>query len=299
LLSKSEYRRQLYEADVSAKILDHIENRYDWKPSQFLPALYDGRALSSLVTGQYEEPTPSQEETEIGRALLLVFAEVALHRGLELPDHLPEPIQAAREVVTSLKLDGFDYIQGKVMPAASADTAETGPLVKMGSQIADAARQMQKENSGEPKVSRNKPVKPKRAFIGHGHSSLWRELKDFLKDRLKLDWDEFNREATAGKSTKERLEEMLREADFAFLVLTGEDEHPDGSFHPRENVIHEAGLFQGRLGFARAIILREDGCTEFSNIHGLTQIPFPKKRISAIFEEVRRVLEREGMLANH
>jgi predicted nucleotide-binding protein len=81
-----------------------------------------------------------------------------------------------------------------------------------------------------------------------------------------------------------------------FLVLTAEDEHPDGSLHPRENVIHEAGLFQGKLGFERAIILREQGCAEFSNIHGLTQIPFPKNNISAIFEEVRRVLEREGMV---
>ena len=37
----------------------------------------------------------------------------------------------------------------------------------------------------------------------------------------------------------------------------GEDEHKDGSVHPRENVIHEAGLFQGRLGFPRAIVLLE------------------------------------------
>jgi hypothetical protein len=28
-------------------------------------------------------------------------------------------------------------------------------------------------------------------FIGHGHSSLWRELKDFIADTLKLPWDEF------------------------------------------------------------------------------------------------------------
>jgi hypothetical protein len=65
--------------------------------------------------------------------------------------------------------------------------------------------------------------------------------------------------------------------------------------HPRANVIHEAGLFQGRLGFEKAIILLEYGCAEFSNIHGLTQIRFPKDNISACFE-VRRVLERERIL---
>jgi predicted nucleotide-binding protein len=132
-------------------------------------------------------------------------------------------------------------------------------------------------------------------FIGHGHSSLWRELKDFLQDRLKLKYAEFNSESAAGTSTTERLDAMLNNAGFAFLVMTAEDEHADGSVHARDNVIHEAGLFQGRLGFKRAIILREESCQEFSNIHGLTQIVFPKGKISAIFEDVRKVLEREGI----
>ena len=43
-------------------------------------------------------------------------------------------------------------------------------------------------------------------------------------------------------------------------------------------------------------MLREDACEEFSNIAGLGQIPFPNGNIGASFEEVRRVLEREGLL---
>jgi predicted nucleotide-binding protein len=62
------------------------------------------------------------------------------------------------------------------------------------------------------------------------------------------------------------------------------------------NVVHEAGLFQGKLGFTKAIILLEDGCEEFSNIQGLGQIRFPKSNIAAAYEEIRRVLEREGIL---
>ncbi len=92
-------------------------------------------------------------------------------------------------------------------------------------------------------------------FIGHGRSVVWRDLKDFIHDRLKLPWEEFNREPTAGMSTKERLEDMLDASVFAFLVMTAEDEHADGSKHARANVIHEVGLFQGRLGFERAIVL--------------------------------------------
>ena len=136
----------------------------------------------------------------------------------------------------------------------------------------------------------------KKIFIGHGGSLVWRELKDFIEGTLGLPYEEFNRVSTAGQFTGYRLKEMLDESCMAFLIMTGEDEQADGLLHARENVIHEAGLFQGRLGFERAIILFEDGCQEFSNIHGLIHIPFPKGKIGAAFEEIRRVLQRESIL---
>jgi predicted nucleotide-binding protein len=88
---------------------------------------------------------------------------------------------------------------------------------------------------------------------------------------------------------------MLDTTGVAFLVMTGEDERADGAVVARMNVVHEAGLFQGRLGFNRAIVLLEEGCEEFSNIHGLGQIRFPKGNIGAVFEKIREVLEREGL----
>jgi len=133
-------------------------------------------------------------------------------------------------------------------------------------------------------------------FIGHGQSLLWRELKDFVDDRLGLPWDEFNRVPVAGVTNIARLSEMLDYAGVALLVLTAEDELTDGNEQARQNVVHEAGLFQGRLGFSRAIVLLEEGCEEFSNIQGLGQVRFPTGQISGAFEEVRRVLEREGFV---
>lgn len=133
-------------------------------------------------------------------------------------------------------------------------------------------------------------------FIGHGRSPAWRELKDFIRDRLHLPWDEFNRVPVAGVTNITRLSEMLDAAAIALLVMTGEDEQTDGKLRVRMNVVHEAGLFQGRLGFTRAIVLLEEGCEEFSNIQGLGQIRFPKGNIKAAFDEVRQVLEREGLV---
>jgi len=135
-----------------------------------------------------------------------------------------------------------------------------------------------------------------RVFIGHGRSSQWRELKDFVSERLGLPYDEFNRVPVAGTTNVDRLSEMLDNAAVAFLVLTAEDEKVDGTVVARQNVVHEAGLFQGRLGFSRAIIMLEDGCDPFTNVDGLGQIRFPTENVSAKFEEVRQVLEREGLV---
>ena len=149
-----------------------------------------------------------------------------------------------------------------------------------------------KRNLGQPAVQKGK----KKIFIGHGRSHQWRELKDFIVDRVKLPFNEFNTTSAAGVATTARLSELLDDACFAFLVMTAEDETAEGKLIARLNVIHEVGLFQGRLGFDKAIVLLEDGCEEFSNIHGLGQIRFPRGQIMVAFEEVRRVLERERII---
>lgn len=139
-------------------------------------------------------------------------------------------------------------------------------------------------------------TRPTRVMIGHGHSHQWRELKDFLEERLHVQYDEYDRVATAGVGRMERLTEMLESCQMAFLVLTAEDELKDGARQARQNVAHEVGLCQGALGVRRAIVLLEEGCEEFSNLEGLGQLRYPGGNIKAVFEEVRRVLEREGVI---
>jgi predicted nucleotide-binding protein len=56
---------------------------------------------------------------------------------------------------------------------------------------------------------------------------------------------------------------------------------------------HELGLFQGRLGFARAIVLLEKRVEEFSNIDGIVQIGFDKGRIKETFGDVLATKRRE------
>ena len=165
------------------------------------------------------------------------------------------------------------------------------------SSLAEMTKQAAEHFSRQRLQGRATSVSGTNVFIGHGHSQIWRELKDFIEGRLGLSVDEFDGVPTAGVTITDRLSKMLDDAAFAFLILTGEDEQPGGQRRARMNVIHEVGLFQGRLGFPRAIVLLEEGCERFSNIDGLIYIPFPKDHISSAFEEIRMVLEREGVLS--
>jgi hypothetical protein len=137
---------------------------------------------------------------------------------------------------------------------------------------------------------------PSKVFIGHGRSSEWLKLRIFLSNTLGLPCDEFNIESTAGLQTTSRIESMLSSARMAFLVMTAEDHHADGSRHARENVIHEVGLFQAKLGATKAIVMLEIGCSRFSNLDGLTTINFPSGDIMARSEEIRSVLVRERVI---
>ena len=152
------------------------------------------------------------------------------------------------------------------------------------------------QNNAQQTMDRDTMNNEKKIFIGHGGSDIWRELKDFIVEILGLEYEEFNRISPAGKTNKERLKEMLEVCGMAFLIMTGEDEQADGSFSARDNVIHEAGLFQGKIGFERAIILLEKGCQEFSNIEGLGQIRFSKGKIEETFGEIIKVLKRESII---
>jgi predicted nucleotide-binding protein len=141
------------------------------------------------------------------------------------------------------------------------------------------------------------PPPPPKVFIGHGGSTLWRDLKDQLHEKHGYDIEAFEVGARAGHGIRDVLESMLTKSNFAILVMTGEDETAEGGMRARQNVVHEAGLFQGRLGFHRAIVLLEDGTEAFSNIDGIQQIRFEKGKIALTFGEVLATLRREFGLA--
>lgn len=134
-------------------------------------------------------------------------------------------------------------------------------------------------------------------FIGHGRSKLWARLQLYIKDDLALSTLTFEDESRTSETIINILSQFLDESSFAILIMTAEDETADGKIRARQNVIHEAGLFQGRLGFDKVIILKQDSVEEFSNIAGLQYIPFSGDNIEQTFYELQRKLKKTGLLA--
>lgn len=130
-------------------------------------------------------------------------------------------------------------------------------------------------------------------FIGHGRSDQWRELRDHLRDLHGYPIEAYEAGTRAGHTIRDILEEMASNSSFALLVLTAEDMTQDSSMRARQNVIHETGLFQGRLGFSRAIMLIEEGVEEFSNVAGVQYIRFAPGRIREAFGDVLATIGRE------
>jgi predicted nucleotide-binding protein len=134
-------------------------------------------------------------------------------------------------------------------------------------------------------------IRPK-IFIGHGRSAQWRDLKDHLTDKHGYQVNAYEVGVRSGYTITHILGEMLTESSFALIVMTGDDETTDGHTRARQNVVHELGLFQGRLGFNRAIMVTENALEPFSNIDGVQQIRF-NHNIAETYGDVLATLRRE------
>lgn len=287
----------------------------DWReynPTDVVAAI-NSAAGNPDTTLQLAEATKARDifEDAKSKTLSILSSEISLHSGDTFLKDLQSQVKhikvlSASTIVDTLRPRG-QFItrdatatgQGLITPphisvmakalALRSPFCACRDLLKVVPRIASHINIQSKRVIKDSRIGTN-------IFIGHGRSTAWRDLKDYIQDRLHLPWDEFNRVPIAGVTNIARLSQMLDESAIAFLVMTAEDEQFDGRSHARMNVIHEAGLFQGRLGFERAIILLEEGCEEFSNIQGLGQLRFPKNEIRAIFDEIRQVLEREELL---
>lgn len=194
---------------------------------------------------------------------------------------------SARFSPYSLTVQTYAEPQGRVTVSVAA---EKQSQVERILQIFTTAAPDYKTKVPTPKVSPDPPVV---VFLGHGRTNDWREIKDHLQDSHHYKIEAYEVGARAGHSIRDVLTSMLDRTSFALLVMTGEDDGADGGARARQNVVHEAGLFQGRLGFSRAIAVVENGVEVFSNLDGVQQIRYDKGNVKSTFGEILATLRRE------
>jgi predicted nucleotide-binding protein len=137
----------------------------------------------------------------------------------------------------------------------------------------------------------SEPANSETVFISHGRSEAWREVQSYVEKDVRLDTRELAQEPNGGDTVGAKLERVAAVCDSAVIVMTGDDLDAEGLARARENVMHEIGYFQGRLGAKRVCLLHEEGVSIPSNLAGIVYVPFPKGHVTAALATLRRELE--------
>ena len=142
----------------------------------------------------------------------------------------------------------------------------------------------------------------KKVFIVHGHDEAKRrELKEFLKDELKLDPIVLS-EQPPENTLIEKFEKYAKQCSYAFVIYTPDDKVSNQGqeySQARPNVIFELGWFYSHFaGFPNICILKQEGVKDnliFTDIQGVEYLPFTKK-ISEQFYKIKQILEARGII---
>jgi len=119
-------------------------------------------------------------------------------------------------------------------------------------------------------------------FVVYGHDEPARTSLEAMLRRWDLEPLILDQLTSGGQTIIEKLESVRKEANFAVVLATPDDEghrrdHPEEkAFRVRQNVVLELGMMLSVLGRAKvAIVLKADVNMERpSDIHGLIYVPF-------------------------
>jgi hypothetical protein len=134
---------------------------------------------------------------------------------------------------------------------------------------------------------------PRGVFVAHGGNPQWRAVKAFVEEDIRLPVYSFESGVWGGTQVTDALDDLLERCGFAVCVLTAEDLSADGEWRARQNVIHEVGLFQGRYGFDRVILLVEEGVRSVPRTADPFTVPFPRNRIDTAFWRLRHMFRTQ------
>lgn len=138
---------------------------------------------------------------------------------------------------------------------------------------------------------KNEEEKGNSIFISHGRSTEWFKVQSYIEKDIGYKTIELAQQPNIGRTVLQKLEQESNKCRCSIIVMTGDDMMEGGELRARENVMHEIGYFQGKLGLENVVLLHEEGVNVPSNIHGLVYIPFPKDTAEATLGALTRELK--------
>jgi sugar/nucleoside kinase (ribokinase family) len=132
-------------------------------------------------------------------------------------------------------------------------------------------------------------------FISHGQNPEWFAVQRFVEGRFESPVYSFESASWGGHEVSEALSKYLERCSLCVCILTAEDMTDDGRWFARQSVIHEIGLFQGKHGFDRVILLVEEGCDFVPQAAASCAVYFPHNRINHTFYQLAETIRAHGV----
>jgi predicted nucleotide-binding protein len=146
---------------------------------------------------------------------------------------------------------------------------------------------------------------PRNVFVVYGHDDNARTELEAMLRRWNLEPLILDQLTSAGQTIIEKLESVRKDAHFAVILATPDDEgnrkdHPEEkAFRARQNVVLELGMMLTLLGRSRvAILVKSDVKMERpSDIQGLIYIPY-KEKVSDAKLTLAKEINAQGITIN-
>lgn len=261
-------------ADLTTDYLKKLETVIELikaHPTDFIPIKEDPLLLLDILSGRIEA-TPQETFKTIAR-----IKQFTHEYGIAA--HVPvTPVRMAAQAADGL--DRREMIVPALRPAGLKDAAAT------------------LRNKLYPPLKLPVSKLKTGIFIGHWRSKIYLEVLEFLRARLKLPNEHIHYFEIGQLETPEvmpLLRKFLSVCGHAIIVASGED-GCGSEVRARQNVVHEAGLFQGALGEGTVTVLLQEGVTWISNDQGKVFLNFKDDHIASTFNDLRDRLDKAGML---
>jgi|GEM_PF-149156 len=211
------------------------------------------------------------------------LCETDLARGIVDRESVLTKLEAANPGVKDDARNGNDTGFRFVLDCgAIVNCYDTGKVNIQGKNIDIVRAALDMETAAAPLGDPRQAAVSRKVFVIYGHDDAARTELEAMLRRWHLEPLILDQITSGGQTIIEKLENVRKEANFAVVIATPDDEghkkdHPDEkSYRARQNVVLELGMMLAHLGRSRvAILVKSDVKMERpSDIQGLLYIPY-------------------------